>query len=260
MNSGIYRIKNILNGKFYIGSAKSFSRRWKSHKDKLRKNKHENKYLQNAWNKYGEQIFIFLVLEYVKNKKNLISVEQCYLDSLQPFKTIGYNICRIAGSRLGTKATKKTKRKISKANKGRRHTEETKEKIRKSHLGKHLTEQTKKKLSKIKKGVKTGPLSYKTRKKMSEARRGNKSYNFGKQLSRQTRKKISIERKGKCIGEDHPHSKLTWDKIHEIRIKYVPYKYSATKLAKEYKVSQSTIQNIITNKIWIEKQGEENVS
>lgn len=30
---GVYKIKNIVNDKFYIGSSKDIKKRWKQHKD-----------------------------------------------------------------------------------------------------------------------------------------------------------------------------------------------------------------------------------
>ena len=57
--SGIYKITNNVNGKFYIGSSQNISRRWYDHKRELRIQKHHNKYLQRAWNKYGEENFSF---------------------------------------------------------------------------------------------------------------------------------------------------------------------------------------------------------
>ena len=54
MNSGIYKILNKINGKFYIGSAVNFKRRFARHKRLLNINCHPNEYLQNAWNKYWE--------------------------------------------------------------------------------------------------------------------------------------------------------------------------------------------------------------
>lgn len=59
MNSGIYRIINIINNKFYFGQAKSFTIRKKKHFIALNGNYHSNLRLQNAFNKYGKDNFIF---------------------------------------------------------------------------------------------------------------------------------------------------------------------------------------------------------
>jgi hypothetical protein len=51
-------------------------------------------------------------------------------------------------------------------------------------------------------------------------------------------------------GEDHCHSKLTAELVKEIRSKYVPRKYSTRRLASEYGMSQPTVHEIISRKIW----------
>lgn len=60
----IYKIENLVNGKVYIGQTKqNFERRLKDHLWMLRNGKHDNKHLQNAWNKYGSNNFGFSVVE-----------------------------------------------------------------------------------------------------------------------------------------------------------------------------------------------------
>jgi len=53
LNSGIYKILNTVNNKFYIGSAVNLNSRFRTHKANLINNKHPNKHLQAAFNKYG---------------------------------------------------------------------------------------------------------------------------------------------------------------------------------------------------------------
>jgi group I intron endonuclease len=59
---GIYTITNLLDGKYYVGSSLDLTKRLISHRTKLKNNNHINKYLQNAWNKYGEANFKFEVV------------------------------------------------------------------------------------------------------------------------------------------------------------------------------------------------------
>ena len=66
---GIYQIKNLVNGKIYIGSSVDLKRRRKHHFVDLRRNVHHCKYLQRAWNKYGETKFKFEILEIVEETK-----------------------------------------------------------------------------------------------------------------------------------------------------------------------------------------------
>lgn len=63
MESGIYIIRNIRNGKCYIGQTNNLKARWIKHKNFLKNNKHHNRHLQAAWNKYGAEEFVFEILE-----------------------------------------------------------------------------------------------------------------------------------------------------------------------------------------------------
>lgn len=57
--AGVYAIINLVNGKFYIGSSIGMNTRWWNHLIDLRNGTHENAHLQNSFNKYGEENFIF---------------------------------------------------------------------------------------------------------------------------------------------------------------------------------------------------------
>lgn len=137
----------MVNGRIYIGSAINFPRRIGEHTNLLKRNKRHSKYLQNSWNKYGCDKFIFGLIEQVENPKNLISREQYWIDTLKP----EYNICPTAGSRLGSKSTAETKAKISQNNakywKGKSIPEEVKKKMSESSIGCTHSDATKKKIS-----------------------------------------------------------------------------------------------------------------
>lgn len=81
--SGIYCIINIENSKKYIGSSKNIRQRLWSHRAELRHNKHENAHLQSAWNKYGEQLFDYYVMEQC-GENELLEREQWYIDTVKP--------------------------------------------------------------------------------------------------------------------------------------------------------------------------------
>lgn len=98
MKSGIYKITNTVNGKFYIGSSKDIDWRWYCHKHYLKTGKHDNPKLQHSWNFHGEDKFAFDIIEEVNpDEKLLLEREQHYLDLLKPYeRNIGYNICDTA--------------------------------------------------------------------------------------------------------------------------------------------------------------------
>jgi group I intron endonuclease len=136
-NFVVYKITNIINSKFYIGSTKHFTTRKREHIYTLNKNTHRNSYLQRAWNKYGEKNFKFEILEENIEKENLILREQYYLDQLKPYiKKIGYNLNPTAGSNLGFKMPKSAIEKIRQANTGKKHSVETRKKISEVQKGK----------------------------------------------------------------------------------------------------------------------------
>ena len=91
--SGIYKITNTVNGKFYIGSSVNIDRRLNEHKSMLVGGTHRNPILQRAWDKHGGDKFTFEVIEEcVNDQKVCFEREQYYLDLFKPFLEIGYNI------------------------------------------------------------------------------------------------------------------------------------------------------------------------
>lgn len=115
----IYRITNMANGKYYIGSAESFARREWQHKYDLRRGVHKNPRLQAAWNKYGEDMFVFEVVEEVAEGVNQLQVEDMWL-AQHVGKPECYNINTGAEApRLGIKHTDATKAKTSASRKGK---------------------------------------------------------------------------------------------------------------------------------------------
>ena len=92
--TGIYKIVNTVNKKYYIGSTEeSFIKRWYNHINALRKGSHKNIHLQNAWNKYKEISFSFEILE-ICNASECLTREQIYLDKYN--SEILYNINPLA--------------------------------------------------------------------------------------------------------------------------------------------------------------------
>lgn len=141
MKTGIYKIFNIINEKFYIGSACHFYNRKSKHLTQLRKSEHNNIHLQNSYNKYGEQVFKFFLIEECK-KEELPIREQFYIATLKP----DYNICKLVEGRWGVSHRQEVKEKISngvqKYHNEIGHSEETKRKIAQTLTGKKQSLET----------------------------------------------------------------------------------------------------------------------
>lgn len=150
VEGGIYQIRNILTNDVYIGSAINFHGRKLRHWSKLRRNIHHSIILQRAWTKYGEENFVFEIIEKCVIKKELLKErEQHYLDTLNP----KYNILKYALSVLGFKHSEETKRQMSikRGGNGIRKVKLTKYNRKKNSP---LNEKTKKLISKKLKGIK----------------------------------------------------------------------------------------------------------
>ena len=91
---GVYCLKNTVNKKVYIGSTTNkFRARLTSHMNNLRAGTHNNSYLQNSWNKYGEDSFEFSILEIITNISDIRIREAEYIakyDSANEY--FGYNL------------------------------------------------------------------------------------------------------------------------------------------------------------------------
>ena len=177
--SAIYCLRNTIDNKCYVGSAKKLNYRLWNHKHKLTKGNHANKHLQNFVNKHGIDTIYFEILEKVEN--NIIEREQHWINTLNP----AFNILPIAGSSEGISLSEEHKSKISKGRKGILHTKNTKTRISESMKG----------VSKTKEHSTKVGLKHK-----------------GKIISEEQKSKISQANKGKIAT-----SKLTWEIVNNIR-------------------------------------------
>lgn len=261
MNTGIYQITNLQNGKCYVGSAVSFSKRWKEHLRQLYNGDHHSTVMQRAWNKYGEAAFEFKKL-FVCAKADLIWFEQRAIDALKP----AYNICKVAGSVLGyrhtdeakaaaaERATGNTNRRgrkepaevcarISAGRKGkglgRVFSEETKEKIAAAQRGRTLSEERKEHLRQLNTGKKQSP---ETIAKRAEKLRGKIRPLEAVERTRQALigfKHTESSRLANCLSK----GAFTEDQVREIR-KRLSEGEKQAELAREFGVSGSTISDI----------------
>lgn len=172
IKSGIYKIYWKNNPYYYYGQAVDLNRRKSSHIESIRKNKHKNPKMQSVYNKYGDFVFMPIVL---CETKHLDFLEQRYLD--EHFgNDFCCNLCPKSFSSKGRVYSDKGLKAIQEAAKnrqsvsgennpffGKTHTEETKRKISESRKGKRYpnlslamkgriaSNETKQKLSKARK-------------------------------------------------------------------------------------------------------------
>lgn len=155
MAKGIYKIINVVNNRFYVGSAVDFKRRKARHFSELRHGKHKNKHLQSAWEKYGEQAFVFVVVQELTQDEDLYAAEDAWLKE-HVGKEHCYNIGTEAaapmlgcsGEKSPTWGRKRTPEELAAQNwKGRSHRGDSKELIRQRLLGKPKPEAVRAKIS-----------------------------------------------------------------------------------------------------------------
>ncbi len=201
----IYRITNMANNKYYIGSADSFARREWQHKYDLKRGVHKNPRLQAAWNKYGAEMFVFEILEELTTDQSQLQIEDTYL-----MQHVGnpqcYNINPSAElPRLGLKHTEASKQKTSASRKGKHAGEQH------YRFGKTVSDEIKKKIGDAQRGKSKGP-----ERKVSEeglakikaaAEAGHYSHWKGKKHTAEA--KIKMSRQIICITDNLEFNSLS---------------------------------------------------
>lgn len=101
---GVYKITNTKNGKVYIGQSIQIKKRFKKHKQDLRKNNHCNYRLQDEWNIYGEEAFTFEVVQKCRSVY-LNEIEQHLIKEYHSTdEDKGYNISAGVGRNLSVRS------------------------------------------------------------------------------------------------------------------------------------------------------------
>lgn len=97
---GVYQVRNLVNGKIFVGSSKNIPARINRHKFELRYGSENIAELQDDYNKYGEDKFIYEIIDELKPKEDtqynytedVKVLEELWIEKLQPFEEKGYNI------------------------------------------------------------------------------------------------------------------------------------------------------------------------
>lgn len=266
---GIYKITSP-SGRVYIGQSWNIKHRWADYGKSTTKSQ---PYLNHSFLKYGKKAHLFEVIHELPcdaDQTTLDAYEQLYMDH---YRACGLELMNIkeAGSR--GKLSKETKLKVSQSlmghtpwNKGVKgykiHSDEYKQKLSESlkgmkpnNYGKARSVSACIKTAIKNRGQKRTPEQLarirEARKKMGPQMGGRK--NKGKIRTEAHKKNISesLRRSGKGRGENHNLAKVSEAQVLEIRLKFIPRKYSARKLAQEYGLSKTNILDIVNRKIWV---------
>ena len=181
---GVYAIEHIESGRKYVGSSSNVSRRLSRHVSNLNFNRHHSKHLQAAWNLYGENAFVFLMILECKSDETL-EFEQLEIDMNNSYEN-GFNCAKFSTAPM----------------RGRVQTEEAKAKMRESHKNRNpISEETRENHRKAaiereaKKKENGHVVSLETREKLSQSGKG-------RVFSKEVREKISIANKGHILTEE----------------------------------------------------------
>jgi group I intron endonuclease len=172
MKNVIYKIRNVVNQHYYVGSTVDSRKRFWEHRKDLRLGRHVCIRLQRAWDKYGEDCFKFEIVEQLEDRSALYPAEQKWLD-----EHYGAEYCyntsanadspmRDASPEMRAHLAAKTKAWLERdghPRQGAEWSEEKRDEIRQSRKGKHA---------------------------------GPEHYRYGQTVSPEVRAKISAAQKG----------------------------------------------------------------
>jgi len=104
-NAGVYAIRLKGTRRAYIGSSIDVKARVRRHRKMLSENRHSNRHLQSAWNKYGSERFVSELVKRCK-KESVLFWEQRYINQYRSCEC-GFNLAPLASSNGGVKYSAK---------------------------------------------------------------------------------------------------------------------------------------------------------
>jgi group I intron endonuclease len=156
MITGIYKIRNIVNNKIYIGSAVDIKKRWRDHKWYLKENKHHNSHLQSSYNKYGLKNFEFIVESECEIINLLTEERKLILKYNANNNQFGYNVNDPENIFLGRNHSDETKKKLSLQKMGKKNPMYGKTGKQHPKFGMKLSVEARKRISDGHKGIPNG--------------------------------------------------------------------------------------------------------
>ena len=153
----IYKVTNLVNNKIYVGKTINTLRYRKTTHQSDAKNRKHNCIFHKAIRKYGEENFVWEIIDEVLFAESLIELEKYYIKKFESKMPSGYNMTdggegttgriitnefreKLRKANTGKKLSKETIKKRTESRKYYRPSEETKRKISAAHTGKHVGE------------------------------------------------------------------------------------------------------------------------
>jgi group I intron endonuclease len=224
---GVYLIRCTKGSKaVYVGQAQNCRVRFNHHKHHLKSGSHRNPRLQNAWLKYGEDAFVFEVIE-VCSPQDLTLREQFYLTAhitsgAEVFNASEIADCPARGRKFGPMSDEQ-KEKIALALRGRERSPEHRANLSLSQRGKKISDEARAKMRDAKLGKKQSqehvanaaaarlgrphPVSPEARDRLIERNKSARSKETIEKLrDSATGRKLSAEAKLKCSAA----AKMYW--------------------------------------------------
>lgn len=228
----IYKATSRTSNKIYIGQTiNSLKKRINHHKHCSKKTKHNH--FHSAIQLYGMDDFLWEILQECHSKSELDDAE-CFWINFYNSKdaSLGYNL-KDGGS--NGEHSSLTKEKISQGKMG----------IKNPMFGKPSWNKNKKLSKEHADKIKT------------KFKKGQEPWNKGKKneykmppKTDEVKRKIAI----KNSGETNGMSKLTWEKVREIRKLYLEKKPLMKEIALLYNISAGHVSELINNKKWRENE------
>lgn len=216
--SGVYTITHIPSGRIYVGSSNHIYKRWSTHKSALDNNRHENGYLQNAWNKYGSAQFRFEIVQVISGQELGQAEKQWMTKTNCLNRSKGFNIYPDPTGLERIPLSKEHKKKLSEIFRGRVFSEKHRQKLSEALKGKGKPQHV-----------------------MEALRQAN----VGREWTEEQRAKRSILSSGSSNGK----AKLNEQIVIDIKLDLI-YGYQQSYIARKYKISKTTVGRIVKDETW----------
>lgn len=241
----VYCITNLINEKKYIGQTTKFKNRKNEHLYKLENDIHENKHLQNSYNKYGKDNFVFTIINKNIPVEILDDWELYYIEEIYgTYSNKGYNMI------LSHEALRGENNPFY----GKKHSDEVLRRISKKISGENSS------------SVKYSRNKYlEEYKKLINSDKSYLEFSYSSKFSAPVLRKVvnhvhwttenmpefcRLKYKPRNKGENNPASTLTLEECLEIYKRYNKENITQKELGKEYSVHRKLVGRITNHKHW----------